>query len=96
MASHHFATACDFLGVLVKSSEKLVPFSRLADYGVTYCRDHLRRKVAAGEFPTPVVVSDRRIAWIEAEVIGWITSLPRASTRRVVGLRGAPEAGART
>lgn len=78
----------------LKSNEKLVPFSRLADYGVTYCRDHLRRKVEAGEFPRPVAVSDRRIAWIEADVITWITSLPRASARRVVGLHGATEAGA--
>jgi hypothetical protein len=40
-----------------------------------WCRDHLRRKIAAGEFPAPVVLSRRpdgrpqRIAWVREEVV---------------------------
>ena len=36
--------------------------------GIPYCRDHLRRKVKAGEFPKPIQVGPGRIAWIEEEV----------------------------
>lgn len=57
---------------------KLIPFDRLKpDKGIDYCRDHLRRKVKAGEFPTPVSLSDRRIAWREDEIDDWLASRPR-------------------
>ena len=36
--------------------------------GIVYSRDHLRRKCAAGEFPKPIALSDRRIAWVESEI----------------------------
>jgi predicted DNA-binding transcriptional regulator AlpA len=42
--------------------------------GIDYSRDHLRRKWKAGEFPAPVSISDRRIAWIESEVDDWIAA----------------------
>ncbi|HEX3523594.1 MAG TPA: hypothetical protein VHT52_16075, partial [Stellaceae bacterium] len=42
---------------------KLIDFKRLAlDKGITYSRDHLRRKVKAKEFPAPISVSDHRIS----------------------------------
>jgi prophage regulatory protein len=42
--------------------------------GIDYSRDHLRRKVKAKEFPEPVPISDRRIAWIESEVDDWVAA----------------------
>jgi prophage regulatory protein len=52
---------------------KLIIFERLSlEKGIEYSRDHLRRKVATGEFPKPISVSSRRIAWIEAEIDEWI------------------------
>jgi predicted DNA-binding transcriptional regulator AlpA len=57
---------------------KLISFGRLKpEKGIDYCRDHLRRKVKAGEFPKPVALSDRRIAWREEEVDEWLASRPR-------------------
>jgi hypothetical protein len=59
---------------------KLLPFDQLRPQkGIPYCRDHLRRKIRAGEFPKPVALSDRRIAWIEAEVDDWLVA--RAAER---------------
>ena len=57
---------------------KLISFDRLKpEKGINYCRDHLRRKVKAGEFPEPVALSDRRIAWREDEIEAWLASRPR-------------------
>ena len=54
---------------------------RLLDYpelkakkGISYTRRHLKRKCDAGTFPKPIPVSDRRIAWIEEEIDGWLAS----------------------
>jgi predicted DNA-binding transcriptional regulator AlpA len=61
---------------------KLISFDRLGpEKGIDYCRDHLRRKVKAGEFPKPIALSigGRRIAWIEAEVDEWLAA--RAAER---------------
>jgi prophage regulatory protein len=52
---------------------RVIPYDRLKpDKGIGYSRDHLRRKCAAGEFPQPIPISDRRIAWDEAEVDRWL------------------------
>jgi len=54
---------------------KLIDFKRLGPTkGISYSRDHLRRKVKAGEFPKPIPVSDRRIAWIETEIDDWLSA----------------------
>lgn len=59
---------------------KLLTFSQLKpEKGIFYCRVHLMRKVEAGEFPKPIDLSDRRIAWIESEVDDWIAT--RAALR---------------
>ena len=59
---------------------RLIDYKRLGpEKGITYSRDHLRRKCAADEFPKPIPVSDRRIAWIEAEVDTWLEQ--RAAAR---------------
>jgi prophage regulatory protein len=58
---------------------KLIDFKRLGtDKGIRYSRDHLRRKVKAGEFPRPIAVSDRRIAWIEVEIDEWLAAKEQA------------------
>jgi len=52
---------------------KLLTFSELHPVkGISYSRDHLRRKWNAGEFPKPIPVSGRRIAFVEAEVDDWL------------------------
>jgi prophage regulatory protein len=55
---------------------KLIVFNQLRiEKGIAYSRDHLRRKCAAGEFPKPIALSERRIAWIESEVDAHLASL---------------------
>ena len=61
---------------------KLITFAQLKpEKGIPYCRVHLMRKVEAGEFPPPVDLSDRRIAWIESEVDEWVSD--RAAARNL-------------
>ena len=61
---------------------KLLTFKQLnAEKGIFYSRVHLMRKVEAGEFPPPVPISDRRIAWLESDVDGWVAG--RAALRSV-------------
>jgi predicted DNA-binding transcriptional regulator AlpA len=46
-----------------------------------YSRDHLRRKCRAGEFPKPIHISDRKIAWDEQEIDNWLEE--RAGLREI-------------
>jgi predicted DNA-binding transcriptional regulator AlpA len=67
---------------------KLIDFKRLgSEKGIRYDRNHLRRKVNAGEFPRPIAVSDRRIAWIESEVDEWLAARPRAERKPASSIR---------
>jgi predicted DNA-binding transcriptional regulator AlpA len=58
---------------------RLLTYDRLKEKGVPWCRDHLRRKAKAGEFPAPIQISDSRIAWDEAEIDAWMKA--RAAER---------------
>jgi Prophage CP4-57 regulatory protein (AlpA) len=74
------------------NKHKLITFDRLwPDFGINYTRDHLRRKVKAREFPTPVQVSDCRIAWLEREILQWIDD--RIAAREGVIARAGPLRG---
>jgi prophage regulatory protein len=66
---------------------RLINYRELAPRkGITYHRDHLRRKIQAGEFPAPVALSPRRIAWVEQEVDQWLEQ--RVAQRDGRQLRG--------
>jgi len=58
---------------------RLLTFGQLKERGIPWCRDHLRRKAKAGEFPAPIPVSDKRIAWVESEIDAWMAA--RAAER---------------
>jgi prophage regulatory protein len=61
----------------------LITYARLrSEKGIYYSRDHLRRKCAKDEFPEPIQISDRRIAWIEAEVDAWLAAKRQARDDR--------------
>ena len=48
---------------------RLLTFTELQrQKGIPYCRDHLRRLVKAGQFPRPIELGARRIAWAEDEI----------------------------
>jgi predicted DNA-binding transcriptional regulator AlpA len=70
---------------------RIIRFPRLApDKGINFCRQQIRRKVAAGEFPPPITLDNREskasIGWLESEIDAWIAE--RAA------LRDAPKAAA--
>jgi predicted DNA-binding transcriptional regulator AlpA len=63
---------------------KLIDFEQLKpEKGIPYSRDHLRRRCKSGTFPMPIKLSDRRIAWIEAEVDAFVAdqAAERAAVR---------------
>jgi hypothetical protein len=63
----------------VQQHEVFVPFDRLGpDYGISYCRVHLRRLVDKQLFPAPVQVSPNRVAWRQSDLIRYQESLPLA------------------
>jgi len=48
---------------------RLLTFTELQrQKGIPYCRDHLRRLVKVGQFPRPIELGARRIAWAEDEI----------------------------
>src|SRR4051812_20673436 len=52
-----------------RRSMRLLTFTELQrQKGIPYCRDHLRRLVKAGQFPRPIELGTRRIAWAEEEI----------------------------
>ena len=53
-----------------------IPYALLAHHGVIYSRIHIMRLVARGEFPLPVKLSPRRLAWKLALVQAWLQSRP--------------------
>ena len=58
---------------------RILTFDQLKAKGIPYCREQVRRKAKAGEFPPPISLSNHRIAWIEAEIDAWIET--RAARR---------------
>jgi prophage regulatory protein len=51
---------------------RIVTFRGLAAKGIPYCREQIRRKAKAGEFPSPITLSPKRVAWVESEVDDWL------------------------
>jgi prophage regulatory protein len=78
---------------------RLLTFTELKQQkGIPYCRDHLRRKVNAGEFPKPIDFGPGRIAWIEEEVDAYLEGLTakRDQQSAVVSSSGAKPQQPRT
>lgn len=64
----------------------------LRDTGLS--RSSLYRKIAANEFPPPIKLSEKSVAWVESEVTAWIARQIAASrcnslTYSKKGLRGS-------
>lgn len=54
---------------------KLLTFDELKSLkGIRYTRRHLTRKCDAGEFPRPLRLSPKRIAWPEDEIDAWLAA----------------------
>ena len=57
---------------------RLLTPAQLRPKGITAKLDHLRRLWKAGQFPEPIHLSPRKLAWYEAEIDAWIASRARA------------------
>ena len=53
-------------------SKRSITPDMLPSKGIRYNSNHLRRMWRHGEFPKPVNLSPRRIAWPEEEIDAWI------------------------
>ena len=56
---------------------RLYTFSTLREKGIQFVPNHIRRLVAAGKFPKPFYLSERRPAWTEATLDAWIAERER-------------------
>lgn len=52
---------------------------RQVEYKTGLKKSHLYNLVQSGNFPLPVRLSTRAVAWISDEIDSWIESLPRVS-----------------
>lgn len=60
----------------MQSNENIRLISRREVQAKTsYSASHIYAKMAKGEFPVPVRISERRIAWLESEIDQWIAEL---------------------
>jgi prophage regulatory protein len=51
--------------------QKVVPKKELGAYVGDLKRSAIEEMVKRGEFPAPIRMSERRLAWLEAELIAW-------------------------
>jgi len=62
--------------------ETYIAYDQLRALGIRYSRVHLRRLMAAGQFPAAVRLSPNRIGWRQRDIVEWDASRPtvRAAT----------------
>jgi predicted DNA-binding transcriptional regulator AlpA len=63
---------------------RYLTYPELAAFGVSFSRKHLLDLMRAGKFPQARQMSANRVAWLEAEIIGYLETRPvsRAVLRR--------------
>jgi prophage regulatory protein len=67
------------------TADRLLPIADV-ERASGFHRSTLYRKIAAGEFPPPVQIGPRRVAWRETTIVEWQQSLAvgvRIGPRRV-------------
>jgi prophage regulatory protein len=52
---------------------KLLSRNDLKNIGIDYCNVHLLRLEAEGKFPKRLYLSPARVAWIESEILEYLT-----------------------
>jgi prophage regulatory protein len=66
-----------FMGVMIRELtnmqrlQKMIPKKELGAYTGGLKRTAIEDLVKRGEFPKPVRLSERRLAWIESELVAW-------------------------
>ena len=51
--------------------QRLVTYADLVSVGYVNNRTTLRRRILRGEFPAPIQVGPRNIAWLKEEIDAW-------------------------
>lgn len=51
--------------------QQLVSFTTLKELGFCNNRITLTRRIRRGEFPAPIRIGPRNIAWVKAEIDAW-------------------------
>lgn len=72
---------------------RLIRYPGLRSIGITFSRTHLRRLIAAGQFPAPVQLGEATVAWLEDEIVTWIDGL-RANRSQLAAPADSPPDGA--
>ena len=57
--------------------DRLLPMPKVMDL-TSLSKATVYRKVADGSFPAPFKIGKSRVAWLEADIAGWIKSRTRA------------------
>jgi predicted DNA-binding transcriptional regulator AlpA len=57
--------------------ERYIDYDGLAEKGVRFCRNHLRRLWTRDEFPRPVRLSPRKLVWPESAIDHWLAEKRR-------------------
>jgi predicted DNA-binding transcriptional regulator AlpA len=74
-----FARAENFREEFILLGQKLLAFPELkAVKGISLSRRHIDRMEANGNFPVRVKVSERHVAWVEAEIDAHVAGLMKA------------------
>jgi prophage regulatory protein len=58
-------------------ADRLLPMPKVMDL-TSLSKATVYRKVADGSFPAPFKIGKSRVAWLEADITGWIKSRTRA------------------
>lgn len=51
--------------------QQLLNFERLVELGYVNNRVTLSRRIKRGEFPAPIRVGSRNVAWLQSEIDAW-------------------------
>ena len=57
--------------------DRLLPMTKVMDL-TSLSKATVYRKVADGSFPAPFKIGKSRVAWLEADIAGWIKTRTRA------------------
>jgi predicted DNA-binding transcriptional regulator AlpA len=63
--------------------QQLLTFETLVELGYVNNRVTLARRIQRGEFPAPIRVGSRNVAWIKSEIDAWQAERVAVRDRRV-------------
>ena len=58
---------------------RLIKLAKVKDY-TSLSTSEIYRRIAAGTFPTQVLLGPKSVAWVETEIVSWLDSLAAQRT----------------